>query len=64
MTRRDDLVDECRPVVGPFLLEDGDKCEVELVDESALLLERFFLLRRFEYLAYDEVADALTLLPG
>lgn len=31
MTRRDDLVDEGGPVVRPFLLQNGDENEIELV---------------------------------
>jgi hypothetical protein len=38
----DDLVDERRPVVRPFLLEDGDEDEVELVEECSLGFERLF----------------------
>lgn len=42
MAGGDDLVDEGRPVVRPFLLEDGDEDEVELVEERALGFEGLF----------------------
>ncbi len=37
--RRDNLVDERRPVVGPFLLEDRYQDEVELVDQYPVRLK-------------------------
>jgi hypothetical protein len=42
MARGNDFVDEGGPVVRPFLLEDRDKDEVELIDEGSLGLEGFF----------------------
>lgn len=36
MTRRNDFVDERRPVVWPFLLKDRDEYEIELVQEGPL----------------------------
>jgi hypothetical protein len=36
VARGDNFVDEGRPVVRPFLLEDGDEDEVELVEEGSL----------------------------
>jgi hypothetical protein len=42
MARGDDFVDESGPVMRPFLLEDRDEDEVELIDEGSLRLKRFF----------------------
>jgi hypothetical protein len=42
MARRNNFVDERRPVVRPFLLQDRDKDEIELVQEGSLRFERFF----------------------
>jgi hypothetical protein len=42
MAGGNDFVDEGGPVVGPFLLEDRDKDEVELIQESPLRFEGLF----------------------
>ena len=42
MARGNDLIDECRPVVRPFLFEDRNENEIELVEESSLALEALF----------------------
>lgn len=34
MAGRDDFVDKGRPVVGPFLLEDGDENKIKLVEKG------------------------------
>lgn len=44
MGRRDNLVDKCGPVVRPFLLQDGDEDQIQLVYQSALLFEPSFRL--------------------
>ena len=58
MARGDDLVDEGWPVVWPFLLEYGNKDEVELVDESLLLLQRLFGGGTLDDEVDDEIADS------
>ena len=52
MTGRNDLVDECRPVVGPFLLEDGYEDQIQLVEKGPLALQALFAVR-----ALDDEAD-------
>ena len=42
MTRRDDLIDEGGPIVGPILLQDGYQDKVEFVDKSTLTFEALF----------------------
>ena len=37
-----DLVDEVRPVVGPFLLENRDEDQIEFIQKSALGLKVVF----------------------
>lgn len=56
MAGRDDLVDEGGPIVGPFLLEDGDKDEIELVKKRFLALQTFLRARTLDDEAYDEVS--------
>ena len=51
MARRDDLIDECRPVVGPFLLEDGYEDQIQLVEKGPLALQALFAVRALD----DEV---------
>jgi hypothetical protein len=58
MARGDDFVDECGPVMWPFLLEDGDEDEVELVDEGSLGFKGFFGTRGLDNEADNEVADS------
>ncbi len=58
MAGGDDLVDERGPVVGPFLLENGDEDEVKLVEECAVGLEGLLRARTCEDLLDDEVPDA------
>ena len=45
MARRDDLVYECGPVVGPLLLQDGYEDEIQLVEESAVDLRSVLVIR-------------------
>jgi hypothetical protein len=42
MAGRNNFVDECRPVVGPLLLQDRYKDEIEFIEEGSLRFERFF----------------------
>lgn len=42
MTRRDNFIDESRPIVGPLLLENRDEDKVELIQKSALTSEFLF----------------------
>jgi hypothetical protein len=58
MTRRDDLVDEGRPIVRPFLLKDGDEDEVQLVEEGALGAAAVIAVRQLDNEVDDKVADA------
>jgi hypothetical protein len=58
VARRDDLVDEGRPVVGPFLLEDRDEDEVELVQQGAVGAAAVVVVGELDDEVYDEVADA------
>ena len=41
----------------PLLLEDGDKNEVELVEQDTVGLEKLFGTRTLEDILDDEVAD-------
>lgn len=58
MARRDDFVDERGPVVWPFLLEDRDKHEVELVQEGLLGAQTLFAIGTLDDELDDEVSDA------
>jgi hypothetical protein len=58
VTRRDDLVDEGRPVVRPFLLEDRDEDEVELVQQGAVGAAAVVVVGELDDEVDDEVADA------
>lgn len=58
MAGGDDLVDERGPVVRPFLLENGDKDEVQLVEKCAVGLEGLLGARTCEDLLDDEVPNA------
>ncbi len=42
MTGGNNFVDEGRPIMGPFLLQDGNKDEVEFVEEGSLRFQSFF----------------------
>lgn len=57
MAGGDDLVNEGRPVVRPFLLEDGDEDQVELVEKRSLAFETLFRARALDDEAHDEVTD-------
>lgn len=57
MAGRDDLVDEGRPVVGPFLLEDGYEDEVQLVEEGAVGAAAVVVVRELDDEVYDEIPD-------
>ena len=58
MAGGDDFVDECGPVMGPFLLENGYEDEIELVYEGALGFEGFFGARGLNNEADNEVANS------
>jgi hypothetical protein len=58
MAGRDDFVDKCRPVVRPFLLEDGNENEVELVEQGPLLAQRLFGARALDDELDNEVSDS------
>lgn len=62
MGRSNDLVDEGRPVVRPFLFQDGHKDEVELVEECAVGVEALFIVRQLDDEACDEVANACAII--
>jgi hypothetical protein len=55
MARRNDLVDEGRPVMWPFLLQDGNEDQVELVQESTFGPKAFLGLGAFD----DEVDNEI-----
>lgn len=61
MAGRDDLVDEGGPVVRPFLLQDRDEYEVQLVEKGAVGLEGFFRVGALENVLNDKVADSCYL---
>lgn len=42
MASRDDFVDKRRPVVWPLLLENGDKDQIEFVEQGLVLAQRLF----------------------
>ena len=58
MAGRDDFVNKGRPVVWPFLLEDGDENEVELVEQGLLLAQRLFGARALNDELHNEVSDS------
>lgn len=51
-----DLVDESRPIVRPFLLQDGNEDEVQLVQEDSLGPQRLFRSGTL----YDETNDEIS----
>jgi hypothetical protein len=53
-----DLVDESRPVVRPFLLEDGYEYKIELVQKRAVRLEGLLGVGGLDNKVHDEVANA------
>jgi hypothetical protein len=57
VARRDDLVDEGRPVVWPLLLQDGDEDEVELIEEGALGAAAVVVVGELDDEVDDEVSD-------
>lgn len=57
MAGGDDLVDKCGPVVRPFLLENGDQDQIELVQEGALSSELLFGSGILDDEVNDEVAN-------
>lgn len=58
MARADDFVDKRGPVVWPFLLENGDEDQVELVEERLLRSQGFVGARALDNELYDEIANA------
>lgn len=58
MTGRDYLVDECGPIVWPFLLEYGNEDEVELVEEGSLFAQAFFGAGGLDDEIDDKVSNA------
>ena len=57
MAGGDDFVDERRPVVRPFLFEDRDKDEIQLVEQNALISQALFSIRCLDDEFNDEVAN-------
>jgi hypothetical protein len=57
MARGDDLVDEGRPVVGPFLLEDRHKHEIQLVQEGAVGAATIVVVGELDDEVYNKVAN-------
>lgn len=64
MAGLNDLVDESRPVVRPFLLEDGDEDEIELVEQGSLRSQGLLGAGALQDEGDDEVADACTRVSG
>ena len=58
MTGRDDLIDERGPVVRPFLLQDRDQDEVELIQKGTVPLEHFLRLGVFDDQVDHEIPDS------
>jgi hypothetical protein len=54
----DDLIDERRPVVRPFLLQDRDEYEVEFVEKGAVSLESLVAVGTLQDVLNDEVTDS------
>ena len=63
-TAGDDLVDEGRPLVGPFLPQDAHQHQIELVQQRALLAQTLFSAAVLDDAVDDEVADAHALIAG
>lgn len=61
MAGGDNLIDERRPVVRPFLLENGDEDQVQLVEECTVGLEGLLGARACEDLLDNEVSNAWSL---
>ena len=59
-TGGDDLIDERRPVMGPFLLEDRHEDEVELVEQSTMGPKRLIRVGARDDGVDDEVSDACS----
>ena len=57
MAGGDDFVDESRPVVRPFLLEDRDEDKVQLVQQDALTSQALFGVGRLDDKFNNKVAD-------
>lgn len=57
MAGGDDLIDKGRPVVRPFLLENGDEDEIQLVEKGLLGSQGFFGTGALENEINNEVAD-------
>lgn len=55
---RDDFVDKRGPVVRPFLLEDGDEHQVELVEQCLVIAQGLFTVGALDDELHNEVADA------
>ena len=58
MACRDNLVDERWPVVWPFLLQDRNEDEVELVEKGSLTAKTLFCIGGLDNDAHNEVAYA------
>lgn len=58
MARGNDLVDECGPVVRPFLLQNRDQDQIQFVQEGALSTELLFGPGVFDDEVDDEVSNA------
>lgn len=56
MTSGDNLIDKGGPVVWPFLFEDRDEHEIELVQEGSFAAQAFFAARSLD----DEVDDKVS----
>lgn len=57
-TSGDNFVDKCWPVMRPFLLQDGDEHEIQLVEEGPVCLEGLLGVRSLDDEVDDEVANA------
>lgn len=62
MARGDDFIDEGWPVVRPFLLENGHKNQIQLVDERSLRFQTLLRIRTRDDEVHHKVSYAYTFL--
>ncbi len=58
MAGRDDFVDKRGPVVRPFLLEDGDEHQIELVEQCLVVSQGLFAVGALDDELHNKVTDA------
>lgn len=60
MASRNDLVDKVGPVMGPFLLQNGNEDEIKFIEQSSLSLEVVLRTRVLNNKIDNKVADAYS----